>query len=102
MIELAFKLGFEYGRRYESLFEKSGLYNGIEIDFESLAIASKAGAMQSTLQGEPKNKALHYESIAFEHCNKEMLAELEKLVREKQETLKMLLESGKQVQTKLF
>jgi hypothetical protein len=75
IIELAFFLGSEWGKRYERLYIQAGLDNAMNISQDDISAAAHGGMGLSKTK---KGKELKYEAIAFQNSKKEIVEELEK------------------------
>ena len=78
LIEIAFNLGVDYGRRAERLYIQANLENAIGLDSDMIVAAAKGGAglMQSKT-----DKQLIYKAIAFKNSKPEIVQEYFNLLK---------------------
>jgi hypothetical protein len=75
LIEIAFIMGAEWGKRYERLYMQAGLDNAMNITQDDISAAAHGGM---GLSKSKKGKELQYKAIAFQNSRKEIVEELEK------------------------
>jgi hypothetical protein len=97
LIEIAFNLGVDYGRRAERLYIQANLENAIGLTDDDITTAAKGGAglMQSKT-----DKQLIYKAIAFKNSKPEIVEEYFNLLKNRNKYTDILHTIATELNTK--